>query len=129
VPQWRNVLAALIGALVGLGGVAGGAWLQGRREHERWLRNEKLIASVSFIAATGGIYDKRRLGGAGAGSTDDSGDWSRAHDARSALYLLCESATVDVAEQLVQSVRRVAPAGAGGHHEETLDLLRTSFAC
>lgn len=38
----ENVLAALIGALAVLGGVGAGAWFQGRREHERWLRGEKL---------------------------------------------------------------------------------------
>lgn len=124
----ENVLAALIGALVGLGGVGAGAWLQGRREHERWLRGEKLTAAVNFISATGAIYDKRRANGGAEGqpnSTDENADWSRTQDARSALYLLCETATVEMAEQLVQSVRRAVPSEADGHHHETLDLLHT----
>ena len=124
----ENVLAALIGALAVLGGVGAGAWLQGRREHERWLRGEKLAAAVNFISATGAAYDKRLLrtsGAAQAGSTDETADWDRAQDARSALYLLCDKTTVDAAEQLIQSVRRAVPSEADGHHQETLDLLRT----
>ncbi|WP_238163751.1 hypothetical protein [Kribbella pittospori] len=123
-----NVLAALIGALAVLGGVGAGAWLQERREHERWQRGEKLTAAVNFISATGAIYDKRLMrsnGAAQASTTDEAADWIRAQDARSTLYLLCETATVDLAEGLIHSVRRAEPSAADGHHHETLDLLHT----
>ena len=83
---------------------------------------------MNFISATGAAYDKRLLRTSAAAqpsSTDETTDWNRAQDARSALYLLCEKATVDAAEQLIQSVRRAVPSEADGHHQETLDLLRT----
>ncbi|HEX9352963.1 MAG TPA: hypothetical protein VF933_03965 [Streptosporangiaceae bacterium] len=55
-----NLLAGVIGALVGLAAVAVGAWLQGRKEHQRWLRDQKLRAAIDFIGATGDLYDHRR---------------------------------------------------------------------
>jgi uncharacterized protein YneF (UPF0154 family) len=42
-----NLLAVLIGALIGLGGVVAGTWLQGRKEHQRWLRDQKLHAELA----------------------------------------------------------------------------------
>jgi hypothetical protein len=134
-----SLVAALIGAVVGLCGVAAGVVLQGKNEQRRWVRDHKLRAAVDFIGATGRIYDRRRrLQSAGPVPADQTDDWRRAQDARSALYLLCESGTVDVAEALISRVRRVEPATNVGvraheplrgfvadtHDEPTLDLLR-----
>lgn len=105
------MLAALIGDLAVLGGGGAGAWLRGRREHERWLRTEKLTAAVHFISATGAIYDRRRSHGAAAvqpSSIHETAEWPRAQDARSAVYFLSETDTVDVAEPVaVESTKSV----------------------
>jgi hypothetical protein len=120
-----NLLAGMIGALVGLVGVAAGAWLQGRKEHQRWLRDQKLQAAIDFIGATGELYDHRRHPlPPGAASIDESAQWARAQDGRSALYLLCDQRTVEAAETLITSVRRLEPATDGSHNDEVLSLLR-----
>lgn len=118
-----NLLAGLIGAAIGLGGVVVGTWLQGRKEHQRWLRDQKLHAAVSYIGATGDIHDRRRRS-ANVESAAEQEAWARAQDARSALYLLCDSSTVQAAEALIQQVRRTEPKGAGSDDDETIPLLR-----
>jgi hypothetical protein len=119
-----TLLAGVIGALVGLLGVGTGAWLQGRKEHQRWLRDQKLRAAVDFIGATGDIYDRRRQPRRRRDSAEDSAQWARAQDARSALYLLCESTTVHAAEVLIQRVRQVEPRADGSHDSEIITLLQ-----
>lgn len=42
-------LAVLIGALVGASDVIAGTWLQGRKEHQSWLRDQKLRAAIDFM--------------------------------------------------------------------------------
>ena len=118
-----NLLAGVIGAVVGLGGVAVGAWLQGLKEHQRWLRDQKLRAAINYIGATGEIYDRRRHSTDADPATEEAA-LARAQDARSALYLLCDSGTVEVAEGLIQRVRRMQPNTSGQHDDETLALLR-----
>lgn len=54
-----NLVAVFIGALIGVGGVIAGTWLQGRKEHQRWLRDEKLRAAVGFIGATSDARNHR----------------------------------------------------------------------
>jgi hypothetical protein len=67
-----NLLAVLIGALIGLGGVVAGTWLQGRKEHQRWLRDQKLHAATDFIGATGDLAQQRRqLASGGAGDMNE----------------------------------------------------------
>ena len=118
-----NLLAGLIGAVIGLGGVAVGAWLQGLKEHQRWLRDQKLRAAISYIGATGEIYDRRRQS-TDSDPTVEEAALARAQDARSALYLLCDSGTVEVAEALIQRVRHMQPSAAGQHDDDILALLR-----
>jgi hypothetical protein len=55
-----NLLAVLIGALISLRGVVAEAWLQGRKEHQRWLRGQKLQTAIGDIGATGGLFDRLR---------------------------------------------------------------------
>jgi hypothetical protein len=119
----ENLLAGLIGAVIGLGGVAVGAWLQGLKEHQRWLRDQKLRAAISYIGATGEIYDRRRYS-TDSDPTVEEAALARAQDARSALYLLCDSGTVEVAEALIQRVRHMKPNTSGQHDDDILALLR-----
>ncbi|HXJ24874.1 MAG TPA: hypothetical protein VNH17_04200, partial [Streptosporangiaceae bacterium] len=89
-----NLLAVLIGALIGLGGVVAGTWLQGRKEHQRWLRDQKLHAAIDFIGATGDLdLQRRRLASGGAGGMNEKAVWARVQDGRSALHLLCQAST------------------------------------
>jgi hypothetical protein len=119
-----TLLAGIIGALVGLIGVGAGAFLQGRKEHQRWLRDQKLHAAVDFIGATGDIYDHRRSRQPGAPPSDETVQWAQAQNARSALYLLCADSTVEAAEALITGVRHLEPRADGSHDEEVLALLR-----
>jgi hypothetical protein len=119
-----TLLAGVIGALVGLIGVGAGAWLQGRKEHQRWLRDQKLHAAVDFIGATGDIYDRRRSVQPGAPPSGESAQWARAQDARSALYLLCAEGTVDAAEALIKGVRHFEARADGSHDDQVIALLQ-----
>lgn len=119
-----NLLAVLIGALIGLGGVVAGAWFQQRKEHQRWLRDQKLHAAIVYIAATGDLYDRLRPS-ANPDPSAERGDWTRIQDGRSAIHLLCETSTVEVAEALVMRVRDTQPKiTAGPQDDETIALLR-----
>jgi hypothetical protein len=120
-----NVLAVLIGALVGAGGVVAGTWLQGRKEHQRWLRDEKLRAAVGFIGAAGDLHDSHRHPPAQHDPSAELDTWARIQDGRSALYLLCATDTVEAAEALIAGVRRTQPKTDSGQAEdETIALLR-----
>ncbi|MEU1841146.1 hypothetical protein [Micromonospora chersina] len=120
-----NLLAGVIGALLGLTGVALGGWLQRRAEHQRWLRDQKLRAAIDFIGATGAVYDRRRrLRSAGPIGNDEAAEWARAQDGRSALYLLCDEKTVEVAEAQITRIRRIEPATDGSHDGQAINLLR-----
>jgi|SRR5215471_12733466 len=100
-----NLLAVLIGALIGLGGVVAGTWLQGRKEHQRWLRDRKLHAAIDFIGATGDLAQMRRqLPTGGASNMDERAAWARVQDGRSALHLLCHTSTVEAAEAVIMRV-------------------------
>jgi hypothetical protein len=43
-----TILAGLVGGIVGVLGVVLGAWLNGRRENRKWLRDQKLLGAVEF---------------------------------------------------------------------------------
>jgi hypothetical protein len=102
-----TLLAGIGGALIGLLGVGAGAWLQGRKEQQRWLRDQKLHAAIEVIAATGELYERRRTLLAGMSSSiDERATYARLQDGRSALHLLCRASTVDAAEALIIQVRR-----------------------
>lgn len=121
----NTLLAGVLGAVIGLLGVAVGAWQQGRKEHQRWLRDQKLRAAVDFIGATGDIYDQRREAvKQGTGPADESIQWHRAQDGRSAVHLLCDDHTVDLAESLVVAVRHFIPGVGGSHDEAIISMLR-----
>jgi len=119
-----TLLAGIGGALIGLMGVAIGAWLQSRREHQRWLRDQKLRAAIDFIGGTGDLYQRRRqLRSEGSSVIDGQAAWVRLQDGRSALHLLCEASTVDAAEAVVRRIGHIA-AEADQDDEEATALLR-----
>ena len=119
-----TLLAGIGGALIGLMGVAIGAWLQSRREHQRWLRDQKLRAAIDFIGGSGDLYQRRRqLRSEGSSIIDGQAAWVRLQDGRSALHLLSEASTVDAAEAVVMRIGHIA-AEADQDDEEATALLR-----
>lgn len=119
-----TLLAGIGGALIGLMSVAIGAWLQSRREHQRWLRDQKLRAAIDFIGGTGDLYQRRRqLRSEGSSVIDGQAAWVRLQDGRSALHLLCKASTVDAAEAVVMRIGHIA-AEADQDDEEAAALLR-----
>jgi len=83
------------------------------------------MAAIDFIGATGELYADRRGKGIDELPADERRQlWQRLQDGRSALYLLCAQDTVDLAEELVESIKRTTPAADGGHDSETVALLR-----
>ena len=120
-----NLLAVLIGALVGASGVIAGTWLQSQKEHQHWLRDQKLRAAIAFIGATGDLHDIRRHPPARLGPSAERDAWARIQDGRSALYLLCTTGTMEAAEALITGVRRTLPETDSSHgDDETTALLR-----
>jgi hypothetical protein len=118
-----TLLAGIGGALIGLMGVAIGAWLQGRREHQRWLRDQKLQAAIDFIGGTGDLDQRRRQHlSDGSSLIDAQSAWVRVQDGRSALHLLCEAETVDMAEAVLMRVGHTA--AEADQDEEATALLR-----
>jgi hypothetical protein len=119
-----SIVAGLIGATISLTGVLLGVWLNGRREHRRWVRDQQLRAAIDFIGATGELYADSRAKAGKLPADERRALWLRLQDGRSALYLLCDQGTVDLAEELVDRVRHSEPAPDGGHDPETVALLR-----
>lgn len=118
-------VAGVVGALVGLVGVVLGAWLTSRREHRRWIRDQQLRAAIDFVGASGDLYGNQRgLKDPPMSAEDEARARNRLQDGRSALYLLCERPTVDLAERLVQHIRRVPRVDDGSHDAEALELLQ-----
>ena len=118
-----TLLAGIGGALIGLMGVAIGAWLQSRREHQRWLRDQKLRAAIDFIGGTGDLYQRRRqLRSEGSSIIDGQAAWVRLQDGRSALHLLCEASTVDAAEAVVMRIGHIAAEADQDDEEATASL-------
>ncbi|MGP3987326.1 hypothetical protein [Streptomyces sp. 3N207] len=124
----ENILPVAIGAGLGLIGAVFGSWFTARRQDRMWLREQKLKAGVGFNTAAGQLFDYLRetqLGDDGAGANELA---NRMQEARSALYLLCDSDTVDLADGLARQVWRTRPtdgrADRKADHQKTLDLLR-----
>ena len=119
-----NLLAVLIGAVVGASGVIAGTWWQSRKEHQHWLRDQKLRAAIDFIGATGDLHDRRRHPSAAPDPSAEQDSWARIQGGRSALYLLCTTSTVEAAEVVITGVRRTPPMTGGQGDDETAALLR-----
>ena len=121
-----NLLDVLIGALIGLGGVMAGTWLQGRKEHQRWLRDQKLRAAIDYIGATGDLHDLYRKPSRDTDPATRRAVWGRAQDGRSALHLLCDDGTVEAAEALIVRIMQIQSASDDDTQsdEEAVAFLR-----
>src|SRR5262249_60906201 len=120
-----TLLSVLGGALIGLIGVALCSWLQGRREHQRWVRDQKLRAAIDLIGGVGDLYQRRRqLASSGSSIIDGQAAWVRVQDGRSALHLLCEASTADAAEA---GVMRVGHTAAEADQDEEATALFREF--
>ncbi|MFE9663432.1 hypothetical protein [Streptomyces sp. NPDC005955] len=123
-----NVLPVAVGAAIGLVGVLLGSWFTARRQDRMWLREQKLRAGIGFNTAVVQLLDhlkETRLGDDGPGANEVA---DRMQEARSALYLLCADATVDLADALARRVWSTRPTDGSddrrAEFQETLDLLR-----
>ncbi|MFJ8551226.1 hypothetical protein [Streptomyces sp. NPDC093676] len=124
----ENIVSVAIGAGFGLVGVMFGSWFTARRQDRMWFREQKLKAGVGFNTAISQLFDylrETRLGDDGAGANELV---QRMQEARSALYLLCASDTVTLADALATRVWSTRPTDGRDthrdHHQETLDLFR-----
>ncbi|MEV6111225.1 hypothetical protein AB0L59_01600 [Streptomyces sp. NPDC052109] len=123
-----NILSVAIGAGFGLMGVVFGSWFTASRQGRMWLRERKLKAGVDFTTAVVLLLDhlkETRLGDDGPGVNEVV---NRMQEARAALYLLCASETVDLANALARRVWSTRPTEGRddrrAEFRETLDLLR-----
>jgi hypothetical protein len=124
----ENVLPVATGAAIGLMGVVFGSWFTARRQDRMWLREQKLKAGIGFNTAVVQLLDhlkETRLSDDGPGADELV---NRMQEARSALYLLCSSDTVDLADALAVRVWSTRPTDGRddrrAEFRETLDLLR-----
>jgi hypothetical protein len=105
--------------------------LQSQKEHQRWLRDQKVRAAIGFIGATGDLHDHRRHPPASPDPSAERDAWTRIQNGRSALYLLCTTGTVEAAEALITGVRRTPPtADCGPRDDETIaycEILSDDF--
>ena len=121
---------------IGLIAVALGAWLQGRSEHQHWLRDRKLQAATDFVTASRHLLNRYRLVGRQGMDEKDRREWrDRMQAGRSALYLLCSAGVVEVADDLAARLHRTTPETSTAEHSEADDvfldlvkLLRTELA-
>ncbi|MCI2422849.1 hypothetical protein MOQ72_36030 [Saccharopolyspora sp. K220] len=104
-----NVLAGIIGALLGFSGALLGAWIKSQGEHRRWLRDQKLASAAEMVSAGTNIYEFR------SGSKDwiesfepsELREWqSQLQRGRAAIHLLCTQETRDHAGAFVKSCWR-----------------------
>ncbi|MEU6350900.1 hypothetical protein ABZ896_16420 [Streptomyces sp. NPDC047072] len=124
----ENVLPVAVGAAIGFMGVLFGSWFTARRQDRMWLREQKLKAGIGFSTAVVQLLDhlkETRLSDDGPGANELA---NRLQEARSALYLLCDGDTVELADALARRVWRTRPSGGRddirAEFSETLDLLR-----
>src|SRR5436305_10538274 len=86
-----NVLPGVAGAFIGLAGVLLGAWVTGRGQDLRWLREQKLKSAADFITAGVHLYESQ-LGASDQHrvTTADRVAWQdRLQTGRSHIHLLC----------------------------------------
>lgn len=119
-----NVLAALLGALIGLTGVLTGAWLNARREDRRWLRDQRLRAAIDFLSSCGLLYQRQRQVHTELTAEQKIEHRHVVQTSRSALLLLCSAQTADLADRLAQTVHRASPDTTPDDHAATISLLR-----
>ncbi|MFI2290354.1 hypothetical protein [Streptomyces niveus] len=124
----ENILSVAIGAAIGLIGAVFGSWFSARRQDRMWLREQKLKAGIGFNTAVVQLLDylkETQLSDDGPGANELA---NQMQEARSALYLLCASDTVDLADALAHRVWSIRPTDGRddrrAEFRETVDLLR-----
>jgi hypothetical protein len=104
-----NVLAGIIGALLGFSGALLGAWIKSRDEQRRWLRDQKLASAAEMISAGSNIFEHR------SGNNDwlqslelgELREWqSQLQKGRAVIHLLCTHETRDNADSFARSCWR-----------------------
>jgi hypothetical protein len=123
-----NVLAGIIGALLGFSGALLGAWIKSRGEQHRWLRDQKLAGAAEMVSAGSNIYELR------SGSKDwresfepsELREWqSQLQKGRAIIHLLCTGETRDHADTFAQSCWR---AKTSDDEHKTIMALRAFTA-
>ncbi|MFI9455830.1 hypothetical protein [Amycolatopsis sp. NPDC052450] len=96
-----NVLAGIVGAVVGLAGVLLGAWVKGRDEHRSWLRDQKLKSAADLVAAVLHLYESQRDSSDQRHLTPaDRVAWQdKLQTSRSIVHLLCRDETRESADK------------------------------
>jgi hypothetical protein len=122
-----NVLAGVVGALIGLAGVLLGTWVTGRNEDRRWLREQKLKSAADFITADLHLYesqldgsDQRRLTAADRVAWQD-----RLQTGRSTVHLLCHEETRASADEFAGLVWRAQDTKNVSDQADLVKVLQT----
>ncbi|MFD2417773.1 hypothetical protein [Amycolatopsis pigmentata] len=125
-----NVLAGIIGALLGFSGALLGAWIKSRGEQRRWLRDQKLAGAAEMVSAGSNIYELR------SGSKDwlesfepsELREWqSQLQKGRAVIHLLCTQETRDYADSFAGWCWR-SKAPGDEHLDGTIEALRAFTA-
>jgi len=121
-----NVVAGVVGALLGFSGALLGAWIKSRDEQHRWLRDQKLAGAAEMVSAGTNIYELR------SGSEDwlaafepnELREWqSQLQKGRAVIHLLCTQETRDHADAFAASCWRAKTSG-DEHKDKTVIALR-----
>jgi hypothetical protein len=125
-----NVLAGVIGALLGFSGALLGAWIKSRDEQRRWLRDQKLAGAAEMVSAGSNIFELRSGNKDWLESLDPSElrEWqSQLQKGRAVVHLLCTRETRGHADSFVQSCWRSKTLG-DEHYDKTVAALRAFTA-
>jgi len=136
VPMQNSVTPAIIAAVAALAaagfGVLGavvGARLHKSREHQHWLRDQRLRVSVDFITATRRLLNEyRRHGEAGMDAVERGELRGKMRSARSAIELLCSPETVAAAKLVNDSLYTTGPKESAEQKEATEDAFRQAVS-
>jgi hypothetical protein len=119
-----NLAAAAVGATISLLAVGLGAWMQALRERRHWVRTQRLQAATEFITTTRHLLTQyRQLGAQGMDQDARRDARSRMQLARSALHLLYDAATVELADDLAKRLHETHPNTARSQYVETDDVF------
>ncbi|MBF6510987.1 hypothetical protein ABT337_31555 [Saccharopolyspora hirsuta] len=104
-----NVLAGIIGALLGFSGALLGAWIKSRAEHGKWLRDQKLSGAAEMVSAGTSIFEFRSGSHAWVDSFEPSElrEWqAQLQRGRAVVHTLCAEETRDHANAFVKACWR-----------------------
>ncbi|BBH67394.1 hypothetical protein ACTI_40790 [Actinoplanes sp. OR16] len=125
VPAIVAACSALIVAAIGVAGAVIGARLHKAREHQHWLRDQRLRVSVDFITATRRLLNEyRRIGEAGMDQDERNELRGRMRTARSAIELLFAPATVAAVKLVNDLLYLTRPGESAAQKEQSEDAFR-----